>query len=246
MGKELLRNYTMPDGEMLTESKTKLEIAKQDFKELQAVEPTLTFAEIVRNIAEVDECINDYSSLESRSSITVATQNLQSIMQNCRDEVQFFFFHCERALFEKATASIEFGRKGVEKARNNPEKMVSLLNLVLTNYSRPEYEEKLDARLTKEYKTKLTNLKTQLVDAIAAQSLAKANRPADTEARIARYNAVWAFARNIGEIGKIAFRGSYAKQQQYTMYDTPTAKKDIAASKKESLSSSQDNVPQSE
>ena len=226
MSKELFRIYSMPDSEMLTETKTVLEIAKQDINELQAVEPTLTLAEIESNIAEVTTCINDYSSLESKSSVTITTQNLQDIMQNCREEIQIFFFHCERALSDKSTASIEFGRKGVDKARNNPEKMVSLFNLVINNYGRPEYEAKLEARLGKEYKAKLTDLKTRLTDAIAAQSLAKANRPADTEARIAKYNAVWTFARNIGEIGKVAFRGSYAKQQQYTMYDTPTAKKD--------------------
>lgn len=233
MSKELQRSYAMSDSEMFTQTKTMLEIAKQDINELQAVEPTLTLAEIEGYIAEVDDCINDYSFLESRSNITVATQNLQSIMQNCREEVQVFFFQCERALPDRTTASIEFGRKGVEKARNNAEKMVSLLNQITSNYSRPEYEAKLDARLTTGYKAKLTNLKTQLIDAIAAQSLAKANRPADTEVRIAKYNAVWTFARNISEIGKVAFRGSYAKQQQYTMYDTPTAKKEITTTLKD-------------
>jgi hypothetical protein len=233
MSKELFRIYSMPDSEMLTETKTMLEIAKQDIKELQVAEPTLTPAEIESNIVEVNTCINDYSSLEGRSSITVATQNLQDIMQNCKEEVQVFFFHCERALSDRATASIEFGRKGVEKARNNPEKMVSLLNLVITNYGRPEYEAKLEARLGKGYKAKLVGIKTQLTDAIAAQSLAKASRPADTEARIAKYNAVWTFARNIGEIGKVAFRGSYAKQQQYTLYDTPAPKKDSGPTKQD-------------
>lgn len=233
MSKELLRCYTMSDSEMLTETKTKLEIAEQDFNALQAVEPTLTLADIKSYIAEVNKCLDDCSSLESRGNITIATQDLTDIMQQCRDEVQFFFFHCERALPDRSTASIAFGRKGVEKARTNSEKMVSLLNQVITNYGKPEYEAKLDARLTKEYKTKLVNLKTRLTDAIAAQAMAKACRPADTEARIAKYNAVFTFTRNICEAGKVAFRGSYAKQQQYTMYDTPAPKKESGPAKQE-------------
>ena len=53
MSKELLRCYTMPDTEMLTEAKTKLELAKQDIAELQSVEPSLTVVDIDANIAEV-------------------------------------------------------------------------------------------------------------------------------------------------------------------------------------------------
>jgi hypothetical protein len=233
MGKVLLRAYSMSDSDMLTETKTKLEIAKQDINKLQSVEPSLTLAEIEAKIVEVDECINDYSSLESNSIITITTQNLQSIMQECREEVQVFFFHCERALSDKVAASIKFGRKGVETARNNPEKMVNLLNLIIANYSNPEYEDKLDARLTKGYKDKLVSLNTRLTDAIAAQSLAKTSRPAYTEIRIAKYNAVWSFARNICEIAKVAFRGSYAKQQQYFMYDRPATKKGSSSTLKE-------------
>jgi len=234
MSKELLRSYTMPDSEMLTETKTKLELAEQDFNELQAVEPTLTLAEIKKYIVEVNSCLDDCSSLESRGNITIATQVLTDIMQECKDEVQFFFFHCERALPDRNTASIAFGRKGVEKARTNAEKMVSLLYQIILNYGKPEYEAKLDARLTNGYKAKLENLKTRLTDAIAAQAMAKASRPADTEARIAKYNAVYTFTRNVCEAGKVAFRGSYAKQQQYTMYDTPTTKKDSSTTLKAS------------
>ena len=226
MSKVLLRCYTMPDTEMLTEAKTKLELAKQDIAELQSVEPSLTVVDIDANIAEVEECLNDYSSLESRGNITIATQDLLDIMQECREEVQFFFFHCERALSDRSTASIAFGRKGVEKARTNSEKMVSLLNQIITNYSKPEYEAKLNARLPNGYKTKLVDIKTRLTNAIAVQAMAKASRPADTEVRIAKYNAVYTFTRNVCEAGKVAFRGSYAKQQQYTMYDTPAPKKD--------------------
>lgn len=232
MSKELLRNYTMSDSEMLTEAKTKLGIAILDFNELQSVEPTLTLDEIEAKIDEVDECMNDYSSLESRGIITIATQELTDVMQECREEVQVFFFHCERALPDKATASIAFGRKGVEKARTNSEKMVSLLNQIITNYGKPEYEAKLNARLSNGYKAKLVDLKARLTDAIDAQALAKASRPADTEVRITKYNAVYTFTRNICEAGKVAFRGSYAKQQQYTMYDTPTAKKDSSTALK--------------
>lgn len=233
MSKELSRSYSMADSDMLTETKTKLGIAKQDFNELLAVEPNLTLAEIEQYIVEINTCINDYSSLESKSSITITTQELQDIMQECRGEIQVFFFHCERAFPDKSTASIEFGRKGVEKARNNHEKMVSLLSLVISNYGRAEYEVKLEARLGKEYKAMLIGLKTRLVDAIAAQSMAKANQPAETEARIGKYNAVWTFTRNICEIGKVAFRNSYAKQQQYTMYDKSSAKKSVSTASKE-------------
>ncbi len=230
----------MPDTDMLTGTKALLEIGKQDIKELQAVEPSLTIEEVDKNILEVTSCLNDFSSLESRSSITVATQLLQDIMQECREEMQFFFFHCERVLPGRATISIEFGRRGVENARNNPEKMVSLFNLVIHNYGKPEYEAKLEARLGKEYKAKLVNMKTRLTDAIAAQALAKASRPADTEARITKYNAVWAFARNVGEAGKLAFRNSYAKQQQYTLYDTPAPKKESGPTKQDIDTTSQD------
>ena len=225
MSKVLLRSYTMSDSDMLTETKTKLEFAKQDINLLQSVEPSLTLAEIEAKIVEVEECLNDYSSLESNGIITIATEELQRTMQECREEVQFFFFHCERALSDKAAASTRFGRKGVEKARSNPVKMASLLNQIIANYSDPEYEDKLDARLTKGYKNKLESLHTRLTDAIAAQSLAKTNRPANTEIRIAKYNAVWSFARNICDIAKVAFRGSHAKQQQYFMYERPAAKK---------------------
>lgn len=240
MSKELKRSYIISDGDMLTESKTIFEFAKQDFKELQVVEPSLTLNEIESKIDEVDKCINDCSSLESRGCITIATLNLQSIMQKCRDEVQYFFFHCNRALPGIATVPIEFGRKGVDKARNNPEKMVSLLNLIITSYSKPAFEEKLDARLNKGYKDKLVEIKAQLIEAIEAKSLAKANRPAETKARILRFNAVWNFTRNISEIGKVAFRGSYAKQQQYNLYDTPGTKKKAEVPAKESPSAAQE------
>ena len=62
MSKVLLRSYTMSDSDMLTETKTKLEFAKQDINLLQSVEPSLTLAEIEAKIVEVAQCHNDYSS----------------------------------------------------------------------------------------------------------------------------------------------------------------------------------------
>jgi len=75
----------------------------------------------------------------------------------------------------------------------------------------------------------LKESKVKLNEVMVQQSIAKSLQPTDTEERIARFNAVWNFTRRISEIGKIAFRSSCAKQQQYTLYDTPTTKKDAKA-----------------
>lgn len=220
------RCYTMSDDDMLTESKTKAQLAKVDYPALAAVEPNLTLEEIQQWDADIDSCLDDFSSLNSKSAITIATQNVLDVMATCRDEVQDFYFHCERALPEVSTIAIEFGRKGFDKSRKNPERMMSLLNMIITGYDKPEYKPKLEQRFPKNYKEMLIGLKQRLNEAFVAQNLAKANQPAETESRILKYNAVWMFTRNISEIAKVAFRDSYAKQQQYKLYDTTTLRTD--------------------
>ena len=89
----------------------------------------------------------------------------------------------------------------------------------------PEYMAKLTKRLGDNFFPELTDLQANLQAALAAQNLAKANQPAETEARVLRYNAIWNNIRFINEVAKIAFYGRPAKLQQYQLYDSPAPKK---------------------
>lgn len=224
MGRELVRSYSMTDSEMLQQSKTFIELAKVDIDELTAVEPSINLSILNSMDEETTSCINDFSSVESKNSISIAKANVDRTMTKCRNEIQLFFFHCKRTFPDIPSITIEFGKREMEKARLNPEKMIRLMNLIITTYDKPSYKEKLDSRLTANFKDRLEELKQELLNASAMLGVAKANRPVETEARIMRFNAVWDFTRNISEIAKIAFRNSFAKQQQYKLYDTPTHK----------------------
>lgn len=226
MPKLLNRNYAMSDNDMLTESKTKVELAKGDLESLKKVEPSLTLEQLEQWNANIDACLNDYTSLESKAAITIATQKVNDLMEHCKGEMQIFYFHVNREFASNAAAAIEFGERGIENARKSPEKMIRQISLVTTVAEKPEYKERLSKRLPVGFMENLGASKLKLNEAMVQQSVAKTTQPADTEERIAKFNAVWNFTRNISEIGKIAFRDSYAKQQQYNLYDAPAAKKD--------------------
>lgn len=238
--KEVRRSFAMSDNDMLTSSKTLAMHAKEDFAELKKVDPTLTM-EIVDNwILDIDEGLEDFSSLQTRSNITSATNSVNAIMEECKNELQLIYYHVEQEFTEKSGMAIEFGRRGVEKARKNPEKMISLLSLIISVYSKPEITERLKKRFPVDFKEKVEALKKRLSDANVLQSVAKSNQPAETECRLTRYNAIWAVTRNVSEIAKLAFRDSYAKLQQYKLYDTPSPKTETPPAKNDLKSATND------
>lgn len=238
--KETRRIYAMPDNDMLTSSKTLVTHAREDFAELKKVDPTLTIEMIDKWDADVNNGMEDFSSLQSRSSITIATQQVNDIMDECRNMLQLLYFHVEQEFVDNPTIILDFGERGAAKAKKNAEKMISLFSLIICTYERPEITERLKARFPADFKESLVSLKRRLTTAHVQQSLAKSNQPAETESRLMRYNAIWEFTRKISETAKIAFRASYAKQQQYTLYDPPVAKKDAEASTKASASEAQE------
>jgi hypothetical protein len=234
--KETRRTYAMPDKDMLTSSKTLVTHAREDYEELKKVDPTLTIEMVEKWDDEVNDGLEDFSSLQARSSITIATQLLNDVMEECRNTVQLVYFHVEQEFVENPNMILDFGKRGVDKARKNPEKMISLLSLILCTYERPEIGSRLKVRFPANFKETLVSLKQRLTTAHVQQSFAKSNQPAETENRLLKYNAIWEFTRKISETGKIAFRSSYAKLQQYTLYDTPPAKKEgVTASKNTDL-----------
>lgn len=240
MPKLLNRNFAMSDNDMLTESKTKVELAKGDLEALKKVEPSLTLEQLELWNANIDACLNDFTSLESKAAITIATQKVNDLMEHCKGELQILYFHVNREFASNAAAAIEFGERGIENARKSPEKMIRQISLVTTVAGKPEYKERLSKRLPVGFMDSLNESKGKLNEAMVQQSVAKTSQPADTEERIAKFNAVWSFIHNISEIGKIAFRDSYAKQQQYNLYDTPAAKKEGDVPKKESSEAAQE------
>ena len=238
--KEIKRIYAMPDNDMLTSSKTLATLAREDFAELKRVDPTLTIEMIDKWDADVNGGLEDFSSLQSRSSISIATQLVGDVMEECKDMIQLIYFHVEQEFVENPTIILDFGKRGAVKAKKNAEKMISLLSLIICTYERPEIAERLKARFPADFKESLVSLKRRLTTAHVQQSIAKSNQPAETESRLIRYNAIWEFTRKISETAKIAFRNSYAKQQQYTLYDLPTSKKDDEEISKGTSSSTQE------
>ncbi len=223
----------MPDNDMLTSCKTLVTHAREDFAELKKVDPTLTIAMVDKWDADVNSGLEDFSSLQTRSSISIATQQVATLMEECKDTIQLLYFHVEQEFVENPSIILDFGKRGAEKAKKNAEKMISLLSLVICTYEKPEINARLKLRFAADFKETLTSLKKRLTDAHVQQSLAKSSQPAETESRILRYNAIWAFTRKLSETAKIAFRNSYAKQQQYNLYDVPAAKKEAEDPKKE-------------
>lgn len=238
--KEIRRTYAMPDNDMLTSSKTLVTHAREDFEELKKVDPTLTIEMVDKWDAEVNSGLEDFSSLQARSSITIATQQVAAIMEECRNKVQLVYFHVEQEFVENPSIILDFGKRGLDKAKKNPEKMISLLSLIICTYEKPEIANRLKLRFPADFKEALVSLKRRLTTAHVQQSIAKSNQPAETENRLLRYNAIWEFTRKISETAKIAFHDSYAKQQQYTLYDTPAAKKDTTTLSKETPSEAQE------
>lgn len=226
MKKMTQRNYAMQDDAMLSESKTTLTLAKQDFEAISAVDPSITVEVINKNLKDADICLDDFTSLGGRNTISITTDIVQSVLHDCREELGFFYFHLDRAFPDDPFILTKFGKNGYDKARNNPEKMISLLSLVIAGYGEVSIEKVLTARLGEGYKAKLVEMKERLAKDALEQSLAKSKRIAETESRITRYNTLWDFVRKVSEAAKVAFRNSPAKQQQYKLYDTPSKKDD--------------------
>lgn len=231
MVKILLRSYAMSDNDMFNESKTKVKLAKEDYISLQKIEPNLTMEQLDKLDIDIDDCMDDYSSLESKAAISIATEKVNDLMDYCKGELQIFYFHVHHAFPGNSIPAIELGERGVDEARKSPEKMIRQISLITSVHNKPEYKEKLNARLPANFMQDLAASKVELNKAMVEQSVAKSCQPAQTEERIAKYNAVWDFTRNISEIGKIAFRDSYAKVQQYKLYDTPSPKTETSPAK---------------
>ncbi len=138
----------MSDNDMLTSAKTLAMHAKEDFAELKKVDPTLTIEIVDKWILDIDEGLEDFSSLQTRSNITSATNSVNTIMEECKNELQLIYYHVEQEFTENTGMAIEFGRRGVEKARKNPEKMISLLSLIVSVYSKPEITERPGSSFT--------------------------------------------------------------------------------------------------
>jgi len=111
MGRELVRSYSMTDSEMLQQSKTFIELAKLDIDELTAVEPSINLSILNSMDEETTSCINDFSSVESKNSISIAKANVDRTMTKCRNEIQLFFFHCKRTFPDIPSITIEFGKR---------------------------------------------------------------------------------------------------------------------------------------
>lgn len=223
--KDVKRSYAMSDDSMLGEANTIFALAQNDFGELSAVEPELTRDQLTTWQNEAKECSSDFSSLGSKSAISLETKRVNDAMDVCKGKTSLFYYHLDRALIDIPNIEVLFGRRGFDDARKNPEKMVRQINLIVTTGKKPEYMAKLTKRLGDNFFTELTDLQANLQAALAAQNLAKANQPAETEARVLRYNAIWNNIRFINEVAKIAFYGRPAKLQQYQLYDSPAPKK---------------------
>lgn len=240
MVKILLRSYAMSDNDMFNESKTKVKLAKEDYSILQKIEPNLTLVMLDKLDSDIDDCMDDYSSLESKATISVTTGKVNDLMDQCKGDLQVFYFHVHHAFPDTSVPAIELGERGVDEARKSPEKMIRQISLITSVHNKPEYKEKLNARLPANFIQNLSLRKVELNKAMVEQSVAKTSQPAQTEERIAKYNAVWDFTRNISEIGKIAFRDSYAKLQQYKLYDTPSPKTETPPAKDDLKKTSND------
>lgn len=227
MAEEITRLYNIEDELLLTRAQTQKDALSTDLASFTARFPWIVTAYLTSYQTDIDtaEAFPDDDTV--MTDIKVLTSDVNASVAEGKSNLNILFLYSEITYPDDKVKQRVFGQDRMEKARNDQEKMMNLLEHANSFADKNPYKADLLAKgYTQVEIDALLTVADNIRDKNRLQENAKASRPVTTQDRIIVYNTVFSRMRLIFKCAQVVFAGNAAKIEQYRVYPpqaTPSA-----------------------
>jgi len=213
------RNYTLPDLTVLQRAQVFHDLFLKDIAQFQAAFPKFTNA----YADDFQDAIHFADSLLLDEQVTVDIAALTYLIKKKLTEsitAMYRFYGYAKIGYEGDRSELmKLGYGELAKARINAGKMVELLELAYRRAEEPDIKAVLNSTgFTQADIDALATLASELDSKIEERTDARTNRYKLTSERIAAFNKVWEYMREISNACKVVYYENSAKLWEYRLY----------------------------
>ncbi|MCB2407457.1 hypothetical protein [Hymenobacter lucidus] len=210
------RQYLSPDSVMRQDMRTMHGHYLNDLAAFAAFNPTFTAAFGQQWLAALEAADAATSGTALRSDLKEDTQEVTTLMDQARTQVQALFYYVEQAFPNNAGRLDQYGKKQYAQARQKHDKMRALLPGAIGSATRDQAElskhgfgaEKLAA---------LQQLAKDLDRADTDQEMRKGSNTEGSDDYVRLQNVAYSFGQQLSKAAKVAFVAEPLKQQLYRL-----------------------------
>ncbi len=219
MSDPILRNYNMEDELMLVRSQTMKDNVNADLVAFTARFPWIVPAYLASWQSDIDTAHAfplDNAVLDDQ---TVLTNDVNASMEDAKGKLRTLFLFAEITYPKDTVRQRVFGQNQMDKARNDQEKMMNLLQHAYSFAKKDPYKTDLLAKgYTQVEIDALQTLAVNIENKNRLQENAKSQRPVTTQDRTEVYNSVFDQMPLISTCAQVVYAGNSAKINQFRVY----------------------------
>ncbi len=225
MKKIIVRNYNMPDDELIEDATTKeghLTKYLPEFTDFDSTIDEEKLIELRELIAQARAILSDNVIVDNQAEKTEIVINL---MEQCRKQYRKLSYFIKTAFPNSPATRNKFGENDYSKVRKTQSKMISFMeDLAATavKYS----AELITAGAKQEYIDKTVQLSEQLSQVNKDQEMYIDIRPMMTEERIIIFNKIWEILQKLSKAAKIMYEDQIAKMKLFLIPQRSVKHKD--------------------